>query len=180
MADLRQSRRRLSVVLIVLFCIDLAAAAVLLSPIGAHARAAQQQLNELYTELQTKTRQTAPLHGIDEKVVLAHKEVDSFYKDRLPSSYASIVEEIGKVAAANGVQATNIRYETGESDVPDLQRVLMDVSLSGDYLKEVKFINALEREKMFFIIDGVTLSGQQGGIVRLQLRLETYLKTQTS
>lgn len=180
MADLRQSRRRLSLVLIVLFCVDLVAAAVLLSPIGSRARNAQQQLTELFAELQTKTRETAPLHGINEKVGVAQKEVNSFYNERLPGSYSSIVEQIGKVAAAHGVKATNVRYETSDSDVPDLQRVLMDVSLSGDYLQEVKFINALERDKMFFIIDGVTLSGQQGGIVRLQLRLETYLKTRTT
>jgi hypothetical protein len=29
---------------------------------------------------------------------------------------------------------------------------------------------------VFFIIDGVTLSGQQGGLVNLRLRLRTYLR----
>ena len=39
------------------------------------------------------------------------------------------------------------------------------------------FINDLERDKdhVFFIIDGVTLSGQQGGLVNLRLRLRTYV-----
>jgi hypothetical protein len=39
----------------------------------------------------------------------------------------------------------------------------------------VKFINALERSKLFFLIDGVTLVEQQGN-VRLQLKVETYLR----
>ena len=52
----------------------------------------------------------------------------------------------------------------------------MEVSLSGDYLQEVKFINALERDKMFFLVDGITLGEQQGN-VRLQLKLETYLRS---
>ena len=34
---------------------------------------------------------------------------------------------------------------------------------------------ALERDKMFFLIDGVNLAEQQG-VVRLQLKLETYLR----
>jgi type IV pilus assembly protein PilO len=51
----------------------------------------------------------------------------------------------------------------------------MEITLSGDYLQEVKFINALERDKMFFLIDGITLGEQQGN-VRLQLKLETYLR----
>ena len=37
------------------------------------------------------------------------------------------------------------------------------------------FINGLERDKTFFLISAVTLTGQQGGLVNLRLRLITYL-----
>jgi len=42
----------------------------------------------------------------------------------------------------------------------------------------MKFINDLERDKnhVFFIIDGVTFTGQQGGLVNLRLKLSTYLQ----
>jgi hypothetical protein len=40
----------------------------------------------------------------------------------------------------------------------------------------MKFINSLERDKMFFVIYGVTLTGQQSGTVNLRLRLATYLR----
>ena len=36
-------------------------------------------------------------------------------------------------------------------------------------------INGLERSKTFFIINGLTLTGQQGGLVNLRLKLTTYL-----
>ena len=52
----------------------------------------------------------------------------------------------------------------------------MDASLSGDYRPLVLFINSLERDKMFFLIDGVSLTGQQSGTVGLRLRLTTYLR----
>jgi type IV pilus assembly protein PilO len=52
----------------------------------------------------------------------------------------------------------------------------IEISLSGDYLQEVKFINQLERDKMFFLIDGIALGEQQGN-VRLQIKLETYLRS---
>jgi predicted alpha-1,6-mannanase (GH76 family) len=48
--------------------------------------------------------------------------------------------------------------------------------LSGDYRPLVQFINTVERDKMFFVIDGVTLTGQQTGTVNLRLRLTTYLR----
>jgi hypothetical protein len=40
----------------------------------------------------------------------------------------------------------------------------------------VRFINSLERDPLFFIIDSVELGGEQGGVVKLQLKLETYQK----
>jgi hypothetical protein len=58
----------------------------------------------------------------------------------------------------------------------ELTEEKMDASLSGDYRPLVQFINALERDKTFFVIDGLTLTGQQSGLVGLRLRLTTYLR----
>ena len=54
----------------------------------------------------------------------------------------------------------------------------IDASLTGDYLQLVKFINSLERDQLFFIVNSVQLGGEQAGTVRLQLQLQTYLKTE--
>ena len=56
----------------------------------------------------------------------------------------------------------------------ELTEVRIDASLSGDYRPLVEFINSLERDKMFFVIQGETLTGQQSGTVNLRLRLTTY------
>ena len=52
----------------------------------------------------------------------------------------------------------------------------MDASVSGDYTSVMRFINSVERDKMFFVIDGLTLTGQQGGLVNLRLKVTTYLR----
>jgi len=39
-----------------------------------------------------------------------------------------------------------------------------------------RFINALERDDMFFMISSVTLAGEQTGPIKLQVKVETYLK----
>jgi hypothetical protein len=52
----------------------------------------------------------------------------------------------------------------------------MDASVSGDYRPIVEFINGLERDKMFFLVNGINLSGQQTGMVNLRIRLTTYLR----
>ena len=59
----------------------------------------------------------------------------------------------------------------------ELTEARMDASLSGDYRPLVLFINSLERDKMFFLITGVTLTGQQSGVVGLRLRVTTYLRS---
>jgi hypothetical protein len=52
----------------------------------------------------------------------------------------------------------------------------MDATLSGDYTPLVQLIHSLERDKMFFVINALTLTGQQTGNVNLRVRLTTYLR----
>ena len=59
--------------------------------------------------------------------------------------------------------------------IAGLAEVRMDASLSGEYAPLMHFINGLERSKTFFLIKGLTLTGQQGGLVNLRLKLDTYL-----
>ena len=57
-----------------------------------------------------------------------------------------------------------------------LHPVEMEAELSGNYVSLAKFINALERDDMFFIINSISLGGEQKGPIKLQMKLETYLK----
>ena len=84
-------------------------------------------------------------------------------------------EELGKLASDNSVHFAAVKYDEKDAPIDGLRKVNIEISLSGDYLPEVKFINALERDKMFFLVDGVALGEQQGN-VRLQLKLETYMR----
>jgi type IV pilus assembly protein PilO len=55
--------------------------------------------------------------------------------------------------------------------------VQIEADMNGDYLQLVRFINSLERDQMFFLVDSVQLGGEQAGMVKLQMKMETYLKT---
>lgn len=120
-----------------------------------------------------------PLEGLDDKLASATADADKFYGQRLPSSYSEVLTELGALTKKQGVKLTRVQY--AESPVLDssagaLTEIRMDASLSGDYRPLVLFINSLERNKMFFLINGVTLTGQQSGTVGLRLRLTTYLR----
>lgn len=178
MADSRdQKRYKLKIVFIVLAAVDLALGAILLSPLVGSQAARKEQLTQLWRELQVKTRQVEPLRGLDKKIVLAQQQIDDFYKTRLPAQDSVISEELGKLASQNGVKIGQVKYTPKDPEPVGLRPLFIDADFTGDYLQLVRFINALERDKSFFIIDSVDLGGEQGGTVKLGMKLETYLKT---
>jgi len=121
-----------------------------------------------------------PLEGLDEKLAQATKDSDKFYKQRLPFSIAEMAGEMGALEKKQGVKQTRAQYAYSpvmDGTVGALTEARIDASLSGDYRPLVVLINSLERDKMFFLINGLTLTGQQSGTVGLRLRVTTYLRS---
>jgi type IV pilus assembly protein PilO len=174
MPTVPELRHKLGLVVLVLLAADVAAGAFLLSPLGRSRQTREQDYDQMRAVLRVKRAESLPLRDMDKKLVQAQTDLADFYRDRFPDQPSAVPEELGKLAGASGVQVTEVRYSSEAA--AGLQRVSMDATLSGDYLQVVKFLNALERDRMFFVIDEVTLSEQQSGAVRLQLKLETYLK----
>jgi type IV pilus assembly protein PilO len=179
MPDLRRTRKNLKTAIAVMAGVDLLAAVVYFSPLVGSAESRRMELNQLQTELNTKTRQVAPLKDLPQKVVLASHQINDFYKRRFPSQSSQIVTEFGKIAAANGVAIEQVKYKLDEAETGGLQPEEIEASLAGNYTSLARFINALERDEMFFIIESVTLGGQPQGSVKLSMKVETYLKAGT-
>lgn len=177
MPDMRDTRRKVQVTLVALVLADVAAAALLFSPLVGSQRARGQQMQTLWRTLQVKTREVEPLRGLDKKVVTARQQIDDFYRDRLPAEDSAIAENLGKLASASGVKIGEVKYKMEDPQPVGLRQVAIEADFSGDYLQLVRFLNELERSKLFFLVDSVELGGQQGGVVKLGMKLETYLRT---
>jgi hypothetical protein len=118
-----------------------------------------------------------PLRGLDAKLARSTQEADKFSHQRLPASDSEVAAELGELTRKQNVRLTRAQYMHAPAlagTANELTEVRIDASLSGDYRPLVEFINSLERDKMFFVILGETLSGQQSGTVTLRLRLTTY------
>jgi type IV pilus assembly protein PilO len=176
MPTVPELRHKLTLAILVLLAMDVAAGAFLLSPLGRSRQTQEEDYDRLRVVLKAKRSESLPLRGMDKKLVQAQTDLAGFYRNRFPEQPSAVPEELGKLAGASGVRVTEVRYTSEPAGASRLQLVSMDATLAGDYLQVVKFINALERDRMFFVIDEVTLSEQQGGVVRLQLKLGTYLK----
>jgi type IV pilus assembly protein PilO len=113
------------------------------------------------------------------KVQLASRQISDFYRRRFPTNESEIPTELGKLASPSGVTIEQVRYKVKEEGAGRLIPVEIEADLAGNYTNLAKFINAMERDDMFFIITSVNLGGQPTGPVKLNVKLETYLKAGT-
>jgi len=155
----------------------------LLAQVGFAWRATSAQsadaLAQQTVELKTAEIQARPLQGLDAKLATAKVESDAFYRKRLPVSYSDVLAQLGVLSKANAIRLNGVQYSQAPVLADDdgaLTQVKMDASLTGEYRGLVEFINGLERDKQFFLITGLTLTGAQSGAVNLRLRLTTYLR----
>jgi len=179
MPDLRHTRKKLTITLAVLGGVDLLAAILYFSPLVGSADSRQVERIQLQADLTAKTKQVAPLKDLPQKVEVAKGQIADFYKNRFPSQNSQIYTEFGKVTAANGVKIDQVRYKPADTTSNGLQAIEIEADLSGSYTSLAHFINAVERDEMFFIISSVTLGGEPQGPVKLGVKLETYLKVGT-
>jgi Tfp pilus assembly protein PilO len=132
-------------------------------------------LSSKQVELKALQLQTAPLHGLDKRVDVTGGQIEEFYDKRIPGNYSSILDEIGSLEVKSGVRLSRMQYTQGKAG-RDLTEIAMDAGVTGEYSQIMRFINSLERDKIFFVIRAMGLTGQQGGMVNLRLRVSTWLR----
>jgi hypothetical protein len=122
---------------------------------------------------------TTPLRGLDKKITQAKLDQQAFYDKRFPINDSQVLTELGALAVKNNVLLARGQYAYRKPQ-QGLVEMQIEATLSGDYAPVVRFINGLERDKLFFLINGVALNGQQNGVVSLRMVLITYLRADTA
>jgi Tfp pilus assembly protein PilO len=178
MADLQGSRRKLKIAMAVMLAADVVAAALLFSPLVGSAGSRQLQMNQLAAELKRKTHDVEPLRGMDKKVALAKTQIPQFYSERFAAQDSDIAQELGKLAAESGVKIQQAKYKQEDAESAGIiVPVTIQGNFSGDYLQLVRFINTLERSKLFIAVDSVDLAGEGAGPVKLEVKMHSYLRS---
>jgi len=126
-------------------------------------------------QLKALDMETAPLRGLDKRVDESRAQMKSFYAKRIPPNYSSIDRRIGELALKGPVRLSRVQYTQGPAGV-DFTEISMDSTISGDYPQIMRFVNGVERDQTFFVIRAMQLTGQQGGLVNLRLRVSTWLR----
>ncbi len=177
-SNLKQMRRRLLLGMTVLLLADAAVLLFLLSPPGRSPAQFEAESARLELKRGLQEREVAPLRGMEQKLARAKEDLAAFYAKRFPPESSAIAANLGRLAASGRVRISEVKYSDDEAVIGGLRRVKVQATLRGDYPDVMRFLNSLERDAMFLIIDGVTLKEQDAGAVTLDLRLETYFKTE--
>jgi len=178
MGTIRENRRRFQIALGVLAGVCLLAAGITFYFSSRSGAVQQQQFDSVRGQVQNRMKVVIPPTAVQGRVEEARAQIDDFYKSRLASEPSAVYAELGKLAAANRVRIGGAKYELVETELPNVQMMSVEATLSGSYIDTIRFINALERSKMFFIVDGIGLNEQQGGGVNLSVKLEAYVRGQ--
>ena len=178
MANLNKVRKRFTRVLGILGAANLVLLVYLLWPgssVSSQA-AEEQRLQQQYGGLHAEV---APLRGMDEILVQTRHDIAALNKERIPDQFSQISQEVEKVVRQTGVSPQAIHYDPKnpeKGDLPGIQLIAIDTTITGEYSRVARFINALEQDKLFFVIDNIALNSHEGGQVSLRIKFETFLK----
>jgi Tfp pilus assembly protein PilO len=182
--DLYEYRRWVRGGLIALLVIDAIFLFFSFRPMGSTASQQQEELKGLRDDAKAKRESVARLKKIESTLAESGRLGDQFYASKfLPaeSGFGTIMEQLDKLAVSNSVHKGSVSYALQEiKDRPDLEGVVIDTTLEGDYSKIVRFVSQLEQSQLFLIVDSMGVSG--GGktrIVSVSVKLLTLFRVPT-
>jgi len=177
MATLGVQRSRFRALAFVLAVISVLAFLYLISPFTRSSAEKQQELVEKQKQLRVVEDQTRPLQRLPELVTKARTDLAAFYADRLPAYPSSVYNDVSSLARKNNVTVSQVKYDVFDLPVPSLKVLQAQAQVRGSYPDLVKFINSVERSKMFFVIEGLQLGeSRQSAGIQLSLTMVTYLR----
>jgi hypothetical protein len=181
MNNLIKVRQQFGLILGVLGLVDLLLIVYLLLPsTSASGKAAQEK--SLMAQKTALSREVTPLRGIDKKLGQTRVDIAAFYAEKIPSQFSQISQHLEKLTQEAGVSTLGIHYNeeknvgNEKNNLPNIQRINIDTTVTGEYAKVARFINAMEQDKFVFIIDQISLSSQDSGVISLQIEFQTFLK----
>jgi type IV pilus assembly protein PilO len=177
-ANVAAQRARFRTAAILMAIVSALAIVYLISPWSVSSGQKQQELLDKQKQLREAESQTRPLQQLPQLVAKSQSDIAEFYADRLPAYPSTVYNAVYELAQKNNVRLNDVKYEVFDTDpyIADLQLLQVQATVNGSYPDLVKFINSVERSKLFFVIDGLQLGSRQASGVGLNVTMETYLR----
>lgn len=118
--------------------------------------------------------------AIENRLPNVSQEGERFYReDLLPSSSGdtTVIADIEQLAKAASVQTSGLTLSEKDVKEHGIKEVKISGAVQGDYQSLIQLISGIERSPHFYVLDGLTLSSEKSGVIRLQVSLRTYFRT---
>jgi hypothetical protein len=110
---------------------------------------------------------------------LAREQETEFKDERLAERYSTMSEQLSRIATEAGVSVSEVTYDehADKKTPPGYESIGITIQLHGNYTQDMRFINAVERQKMLLLIDSVSFGGMQGNELTVSVHLSTFLRS---
>lgn len=98
---------------------------------------------------------------IERDLPAIEKEDDVFFHEQfrpLPTGYSALVADLDSLTEQAGLHADSTTWRQAPADAHGVVQVNISESVEGNYQSLVTFLNALQRSKNFYILDGLGLT----------------------
>ena len=149
---------------------------------AARAARGSRQYEQLRMEKIEKTqgRGPGPGHG-PEDCNGPRAGGSSSTSERLAQRYSAMSEQLSHIATRSrgGRLRREVRRARQDESARrrDTTSIGITIQVHGSYAQDMRFINAVERQKMLLLIDAVSFGGMQGDALTVSVHLSTFLRS---
>jgi Tfp pilus assembly protein PilO len=139
----------------------------------------REDIARLQEQLHAAQLRVEQLSELRQKVRDATSNEQQFTKANFLSretAFSEMLFDLERLATENHLQPgdTGFRLDDGRNQLGWIT-VGVTLTLDGEYPDLVRFLNRLEQSELFWIVEGLTVSGRMGQKLRLNLQAATYV-----
>jgi type IV pilus assembly protein PilO len=147
------------------------------------AQAAQQELTLMMRNRDLLKKDIQRAHEIQGHIPAIQKDCDAFEQSLFPETtgYSTVSAELGTLASQSGLRLDSRNLKPKAVKGHELTELTIDAQVTGDYRGVVRFLNALQRSKNFYAVEGLSArssSRAQGpkGALQVTVHIKTYFR----
>ena len=171
-------RARLRISLLGLLALDAVLLALLFHRPGHTLPQQQQELERVRARRDAAQSAVTQMRELRVKMQGALQNGEKFSQENFRgrrSGFSAILADLEHQASENRLKPSGITYRLEEEKLqPGWTDVEVTVTVEGEYPDLIRFINHLEQSDLFWIINGISVTGGTGKGLRMNLQMGTY------
>jgi hypothetical protein len=148
--------------------------------IGRSPHAPQGELQSLELQRKMMTGDVNRGDEIRRNLPAIEQQCDRFYQDQfrpIASGYSGLIADLGSIANQAGLKSDATTFQQLKPNEHGVVELDIGESVEGSYPSVVAFLNGLEHSHGFYILDGLSLTSNREGALKLSLRLRTFFRS---